>query len=366
MKIYLVSTAGFPNYGDELILKNWVNFLVKKYPECEIWIDVPLVANVNHYFKEKNVRVTSTLWRLVNDIPFNDSAQFYSDIASKISNLGTPNYDLALLNLRNITHFHILGGGYMNGMWVRHTGLVACGTEIKKITQCQSFITGAGLLPIGNESTVLRKLLSEYDYCESRDIEGHVSFGITKGYDDAYLGNITIQNNYDERIIPDVMVCIQRDLVSDDQFYHFIRNIEDRLNFYKMNNLKIGYIEAIPGMDRIAFECLSKYIAPDMFFNAMEVIEKGLPLKKGQHWYTTRFHHHLVASAFGCKGVCFSSKPGYYDIKHSSLLKNGTGWSMWGSNTDESLPQPNINPQFSTVCKNIMFEKKKVANTLYP
>ena len=38
--IYLISWAGYPNFGDELIAAAWVNHLARVAPTTDVWLDV--------------------------------------------------------------------------------------------------------------------------------------------------------------------------------------------------------------------------------------------------------------------------------------------------------------------------------------
>ena len=38
---YLVSTAGHPNYGDELITRAWLDYLGQKRADDIVWLDCP-------------------------------------------------------------------------------------------------------------------------------------------------------------------------------------------------------------------------------------------------------------------------------------------------------------------------------------
>ena len=39
--IYLIGTAGHPNYGDELITASWLRELARTFPDAEVWLDSP-------------------------------------------------------------------------------------------------------------------------------------------------------------------------------------------------------------------------------------------------------------------------------------------------------------------------------------
>ena len=364
-KIYLVGTSGYPNYGDELILKNWVSFIINQYPNAELWLNVPFPTIIQTYFQQGNIKVTNTIWRLINEYCCEDHSDFFNIIQEKICYLGTPHYDLSLLNLRNIDIFHIIGGGYINKIWPHHLGILYSAVILKKQFNIKIYGTGLGLMPAITSSEHYKELIKQFDYFEVRDAESANFLNIQLGYDDAYLNNLNQRSNnpdWQERI-PDVLICVQNDTIDKEKFNTVVQIIRERIVEHQRQGLIIGYIEAIPGQDRIAFELLQDLIQPHHFFNAAEVITYGLPIKENQIWYSTRFHHHLEASLFGLKGVAVSLNPGYYDIKHNSLLKNGTGWAIWYGN--DVLPYPNINSGFIENIKKITYKKQEIANMIY-
>ncbi len=139
-KIYLVGASGYPNYGDELILKNWVSFIINQYPNAELWLDVPFPTIIQTYFQRGNIKVTNTIWRLINEYYCEDHSDFFNIIQEKICHLGTPHYDLSLLNLRNIDIFHIIGGGYINKIWPHHLGILYSAVILKKKISIEKYM----------------------------------------------------------------------------------------------------------------------------------------------------------------------------------------------------------------------------------
>jgi hypothetical protein len=89
----------------------------------------------------------------------------------------------------------------------------------------------------------------------------------------------------------------------------------------------LHYVEAVPGADRVAYEQLADIIPEENFLPFTELWQRGLPLARRQTWITTRFHFHLLAAAAGADGIALPVKPGYYDVKHQSLLDLGSGWA---------------------------------------
>lgn len=39
--VYLLATAGNPNYGDEFIVRSWLEFLQQSAPGAVVWLDAP-------------------------------------------------------------------------------------------------------------------------------------------------------------------------------------------------------------------------------------------------------------------------------------------------------------------------------------
>lgn len=365
MKIYLVGVPGFPNYGDELIFKNWIHFLKNRHPDAEIWIDTPHPTIIHTYFPDIPIKTTNTVWRLAHDCYRDDPEKFATLLREKITRLGTPHYDLAVLNLKNTDFFHIIGGGYINKLWKNHIGILHIARILKQEYQIKTYATGMGFLPLLDEKDHYRTLSDGFDYCESRDKTGSDLLGIIHGCDDAYLNQINQAGDFPAERIPDIMVCIQHDTIDTDLFDTVIRLMWECLAEYRRQSFSIGYIEAIPGQDRFAFEHLQEMISEDLFFPAAEAITCGLPVKPGQVWYSSRFHHHLIALLIGLKGVAISMNKDYYNIKHRSLLANGTGWGIW-DDTATALPYPALSEAFTEQCMHVINQKRQLAASLYP
>ena len=64
---YLVSPAGVPNWGDELIVATWLRYLARTHPDATVVVDChsPGKAAVLLRGLHPNLVVTNTLWDLV-------------------------------------------------------------------------------------------------------------------------------------------------------------------------------------------------------------------------------------------------------------------------------------------------------------
>ncbi|GAA3286469.1 hypothetical protein GCM10017708_01970 [Arthrobacter citreus] len=65
-------------------------------------------------------------------------------MADLVRNLGSPHYDLGLVKLRQAHSLHLLGGGYVNGIWPHHTALIS-GMLAVRTDGCQAVRHRAGL-----------------------------------------------------------------------------------------------------------------------------------------------------------------------------------------------------------------------------
>lgn len=364
---YLISTAGNPNYGDELIAKNWLRYLARHHPDQEVWLDCPHPGNAAALLQGVNPRAhfTNAIWRVCWDAPQDtDLADFRAHVQHRIKNLGSPLYDVGLLNFLAAESIHLLGGGYVNEIWPMHYGLIYAMTAAKQHTGARIYATGAGLMPV-LDGDALAAELAEFDHVTVRDQESSRLLGATSGLDDAFLGaELEIDRGMKRGHQADVVICLQSDLLDQENFELGLEIARKVIEWAREHDKTICYIEALPGEDRTAFEKLSGILSPDEFMPFVEVWQQGLPLAQGQLWITSRFHLHFMAAAAGSRGVVVEMKKGYYDIKQRSLLELGTEWEL--NKMPDSLFQPGNPSTFYAEFKNRTAEKFREAESLYP
>ncbi|MFK4206320.1 polysaccharide pyruvyl transferase family protein [Acinetobacter junii] len=378
MNVYLVCTSGFPNFGDEVILISWLKKITKIHPKCTIWIDSPNPNNVSFMLEgyNFNVRSINLLWgycfrnyrnnqkikKLFRTEEVIDFSTFLKNVEEEIKLIGQDDFFLNdLFNSINI--IHILGGGYINSMWPASYGLLVACSELKKKYNMKIVMTGAGLMPAVDKKSI-EKYLVVFDFIEVRDNSSSLTYDLSLGYDDAFI-MVNNYNNNNNKEIPDVMVCVQSDLIDHGLYNKIISLLRERLKNHKENKLRIGYVEAIPRFDKLAFDSLSDFISEEDFFSAKETIHYGLPVKRNQIWYTTRFHHHLIAASGGASGVTLSLMPNYYDIKQKSLLDLGTGWAYFSIYEQDFLPEATYNESFINIVEGVSEIKGRMVDDIY-
>jgi hypothetical protein len=162
------------------------------------------------------------------------------------------------------------------------------------------------------------------------------------------------------------MLCIQSDMTDEPTF----NRLRDKLRVVVENSLakglSVGYVEAIPGSDRRMFDALEGLIPEENFTPFTQVWSDGLPVRRGQQWYTSRFHPHMVAAAAGAKGVAIGILDDYYDIKHRSLLELGSGWTYAAAGGDSELPEATGSAAFEATATRLAGTKRSEALALYP
>lgn len=335
--IYLVSPAGVPNFGDEIIAKGWLTWLSKHLPEAEVWMDcqspgkaAPLLAGIH-----PRLYLTDTLWRTMWDASTEEGCHRERGPAAVVRDLASPNYDVGLLNLREMDLIHFIGGGHITNVWPAHIGLIRAALAVKDFYGVRVVGTGLGLAPL---IPTIQHLVRQFDYISVRDSASADATNAVLARDDAVLAsNLEIARNPVRQ--PEFTVCIQEDLRSDDEFRASIDFVADYINTYRGRIGKVRYVEAIPGTDFRAYAELSRRLRDIEFVPFTSVWLDGLPLGAQQVWLTTRFHHHIFGALAGARGIALASGGAYYGTKHASAASLGSNW-MIVDPMDQTAPPP--------------------------
>lgn len=330
---YWVSTAGHPNFGDEFITASWLRFLARAAPDNEVWLDCPEPGLASVLFEglHPRLRVTNTLWRTVREAAAQSGEDMVpgEDAAGRVVRLvreqGSPRYDLGLTKLREVQSLHLLGGGFINGIWPQHAALVDGMRAVHGLTGARLYATGQGLMPLPGPPAQVRELFRDFAHASVRDPESAAASSAPLGLDDAFLGAEAVSARGAGP--PGIYVCIQSDLADRPAFEAAVAQARALIG-YAGRFGPAYYMEAIPGVDHPAYRQLADLIPPDRFIPFAGVWRDGLPVGPDQLWITTRFHFHLLAAAAGARGVALVSRPGYYDVKHASLAALGSGWTL--------------------------------------
>ncbi|MDN5900312.1 MAG: polysaccharide pyruvyl transferase family protein [Brachybacterium sp.] len=326
--------ASYPNFGDELIARRWLEHLARHRPADEVWLDCRHPGTATALFGgiHPNLRVTDAVFRTVED-SLRGSRRSVEDI---VTGLGTPLYDAPLLALREAQSLHLLGGGFVNAVWPENDLLVEALRAASRVSGAPLIATGQGLAPFGSET------LQGFAHVSVRDAPSAQRLGIPQGVDDAYL--VEALPVPDRSAPPELVLCVQSDAIDDGAFERLLGYVRRTIERSGIPRERVRYVEALPGGDYAGYDRLRDVVAEDGFIPFTRFWGGEFAPAAHQIWITTRFHHHLVASLHGARGIALTAKAGYYDVKHRSLVDGGSSWSIQdgsGAVLDlEELPEP--------------------------
>lgn len=358
--IYLVSTAGHPNYGDEFITRAWLDHLAARHPDVDVWLDCPRPGRAAHLFAgtHPRLRTTDTLWELAWGSETHDPIADAARIERLVRDLGSPRFDTGLVALRSVGSIHLLGGGYLNDIWQDNLGVVTAVAAVAREFGVRAIATGLGVAPLDGElAEWLRTRFEGFAHVEARDDVSGAILGVDTGMDDAFLGLALPRPVFDERPSPERMILVQGDLRAweDDA-------VLATIDSFAQGGAEVGFAEAIPPDDT---RYVSGAAVAGRVYPFGHIWADGLPARAGQQWLTSRFHAHLLAAAAGASGIVVAGREGYYDVKHGSLLALGTGWTLVEAGRKISAADATSDPDFPARARTFAARKVALADALY-
>jgi polysaccharide pyruvyl transferase WcaK-like protein len=368
--IHLVSTAGHPNFGDEFIAAAWLRFLAKQRPSADVVLDCPEPGLAAFLFEgiHPRVKFTNLLWRVSWETMEMDPDEGDAHVDRTVTDLGTPLYDLGLLELRRATTVHLVGGGHITANWMHHGRLVRAARRLAETSDARFVATGLGLMPPIDPGRI-RDDLAACDHATVRDRPSAEMAGVEQGLNDAFL-DLPSLPGFGARTDPtgrpgDVWISLQSDLAAPGAFEATVAAVRSLIESGRFEGRTIRYVESIPGTDHRAYDMLQDLIPPENFMPFVRLWKEGFPGGPLQTWITTRFHFHQMAAAVGADGIAIEVNDDYYRTKHESLIELGTGFALARVGFDE-LPEPASNPDFRLQAGRLHKQKLAEAESLYP
>lgn len=368
-RIYLVGSSGYPYYGDEVVAAAWLRHLAATEPDAEVYLDCPNPGGAQLFLGDlhPNVRFVDTLFRVSLAAPSEDAQEVVDFVsqATRQPGFGYAHRAAGIELLHTADVVHVIGGGYLASIWPRHIGVLAAGQVLAAEHGKNVAITGVGLLPSAASNELLDQLTAGYSVVDVRDERSRALLSAdtaTATGDDALLG-LGGDEAYDQRDSVGTMMCLQSDLVEEGGLEALARSAVETAKAWALHPHKIGYIESIPGQDRVVFEMIESELPGMRFYPFTEVWREGLPARRGQRWITTRESLHLAAAAAGAWGVAFPVRAGYDDVAHQNLIDQGSRWVM--GTLGEAAPEIRGEAGFGSAIDGLVEAKKAVAQRVY-
>lgn len=329
---YLVSTAGFPNFGDEQIVRTWLTIFRQKNPSAKIILDVPAASRSQFLFKGEfdNLTIVDTLWNVIHFLAHKqiklDDVQGVKDVLLHGDPRNREGLDLFL----SADQIQLLGGGYFTTSNVDFVNtyyffpIFAAKKELA--TDTKVYGTGLGLTPIAEETQkMLESTTGVFDYLGVRDVESSKVANTTLELDDVYVSKMLEALKLDTREDnPDILIDLQ-DISDNTHRQQIVKEITDFLNTEENVGKTVGILEALVPEDNWPYfsDAFNDVINKDerfSFFNFFHLWHQGLPNKEKQTWISTRFHFHLIGGILlNHPGVAINIGNDYYATKHLSL-----------------------------------------------
>ncbi|MGW0534414.1 polysaccharide pyruvyl transferase family protein [Streptomyces sp. NPDC003032] len=326
---YLVSPAGVPNFGDELIAATWLRQLGQNAPDADVVLDCvnPRQVHPSLLGLHPRLRLTDTLWQVCLR-NWDEGALAAAGVAQWAVANPEQTMDLAegMQLLLTADVIHLLGGGYINDIWPAYFGLLAGVAAAAERSGARAALTGQGLYPAADGTAdLLAELVGSFEVFDVRDQPSAQLVGprATLTGDDAFLGGA---GRLRDGALPEVMVSVQS-LLSEVEDGRLLDAIRRGIDAWGVT--EVGLLECAPGQDADIL-ALAERVLPVVVrrFSVAEVLADGFPAAPGQTWISTRFHPHLVAAAGGASGVALSVHADYYGTKHRSLADAGSRWHL--------------------------------------
>jgi hypothetical protein len=366
-RIYTAGSSGYPHYGDEAVAAAWLRHLAATEPDAEVYLDCPNPGGAQLFLADlhPNVRFLDTLFRISWAAPSEDVEEVagFVEQATRQPGFGYAHRAAGVELLQSADVFHVIGGGYLNAIWPRHVALLAAGRVLATEHGKHVAMTGNALLPNAASGELLDRLTEGYAVVDVTDAPSRSLFSadtVTATGDDALLG--VRDDVYDHRDSVSTMMCLQSDLV-EGEVKDLAASAIETARAWGLRPEKIGYVEAIPGQDRVVFEMIESELPGMRFYPFTEVWREGLPARRGQRWITTRPALHVAAAAAGAWGVAFPVRPGYDDVTHQDLVDRGSRWVI--GTPGEAAPMTHGDAGFGSALDGLVDAKKAVAQRIY-
>lgn len=330
--IYMLGGAGYHNFGDELMVRCWLDFFRRFRPGEAVVVDGASKAALHQAFDADYPDFSYTdACSLIADRT--ESRKFWPSFIRGLTFFERGGFnahkgekaDGEQMLQADVLHLH--GGGYLNIHFPRKAFLMGVAVAVSRMTGSKLIGTGLGVLPLSQPTdeqlAKIEGALEQFTFLETRDREGAAFLQalapkarIISGVDDTFLGPLQYQHLPGRRLHlswnegeMDTPAYRRAEAYALDHHADY-----DEVIFWNCARNDAGtwrrLVTVIPGLRELKFH---------------DLLLSPIPVSPGDHMLTARFHPHLIAARGGAVGGFYS--PGeYYDVKHGSICAIGSGF----------------------------------------
>ena len=341
--LYFIGGAGNGNFGDELILRGWLDYLTELGRAEDAVFDENSAGKARGLFGAAfpKLRFRDDISRLKRQ----GSDGFWASLGRGLKFFRNGGFErhpgLGHLDevFRGLKVLHLHGGGFVNTIWPQNAFLLGFAAAVKAHYGCRVVGTGLGLMPAPEPGEPhragLRAAVEAFDLIELRDrwsydyLRRHsASPRILLGLDDSYLIPRERQPWPGPALgpAPRPRTLHLSYFVAADRFEHALDIASgpgadrfERILFWSCTDRDDHCFERLaavcPRAERIAWR--------DLLFGR-------IPVSPGDYMVTARFHPHLLAARHGAGGL-YRADQGYYDVKHGSVIDLGSPFAAMGA-----------------------------------
>ncbi|NTX77955.1 polysaccharide pyruvyl transferase family protein [Serratia proteamaculans] len=346
---YLVSAAGMPNFGDDMLTRYWINELQRQFPDSVIYLDAVDAVVATELFP--GVKCVDYLWRL---------AQALGDDGSVQEKFADP-YTLPLRERLMTEAFisaesiHLLGGGYINELWGANARLIELAAYFAEKHQLVSYATGLGLQPLSPENAA--KFAPSIRQFNQFDVRDEASYEVLKPFelpglsftgDDYFAFPGSPIGRLVESEQPTLHLCIHTELseggiLTDNLLLLLQKAVASFCQTHPA--AAINFYEFRPGSDGVFFRQVQERFPQANFIQFEQIWQDGLTFATNDFCISSRFHFQVIAASLGIAGIALSWSD-YYDNKFASLQPM-SDWPMVRPDISVEALVPLLSPEVS-------------------
>ena len=336
---YLIGGSGAPNFGDELILLQWLRFLrdeVLPQQDGEVVVDNNSVVGSTALFGTRypQVQFVSRFKRVQHD---RSKGSFLKNLAYGLGFFSQghwrqhPELAEACEQLRSARMVHLYGGGYIN-TWLSPGSAFLIGLLADAALNFKMPVaaTGIGITPLqfaeGEDMAPLKQAIAAFTLFELRDAVGFNRMrqltgdapALLCGQDDAFLYPAVRQSG---------SAGVRRLHLSGYRSGNmFARpDVQAWLAEHAPDFAEAVYWECAPNLEQEIIDGLSEVLPELRVAGVEELLYQGAPAHPGDYMLAMRYHPHLVASRLGVSGQ-YLAQSVYYEHKHGAVVQLGSAF----------------------------------------